>query len=240
MLSSASLAGSIPTTFGQLQTMFTLNLMDNFLSGALPSELGLIPFVGNPSIASFTEMIKNMTGWDGGQLALSSNNFSGTIPTELGGEFNDIKILALDGNPSLRGPIPSEVGRLWNLEILQLNNCNLSSSIPTHIGRLHLVENLLLNQNQLEGSLPSELGLLTNMAIFDASGNALTGNIPSESGRLIETHLTSFNVSGNEALAGKVPGGLCVLNSMLDFDCNGSLCGCYCVCAMVPSNEIGF
>lgn len=214
MLSSAGLTGSIPTTLGQLQMLFTMNLMENLLSGALPSELGIIPFVGNPNTTSFTALIKNYTGWDGGQMALSSNNFSGTIPTELGSNFNGIMVLGLDNNPSLQGPIPSEVGLLWNLEILELSNCSLSSSIPTQIGRLRLVENLLLNRNQLEGSLPSELGLLAYMSIFDASSNALTGSIPEECGRLIETNLTSFNVSGNEELAGKVPGGLCILNTI--------------------------
>jgi len=52
------------------------------------------------------------------------------------------------------GPIPCEIGQLANLEVLELNDNQLSSeifSIPTEIGQLAVLRQLKAGNNQLAG-----------------------------------------------------------------------------------------
>jgi len=69
---------------------------------------------------------------------MSSNQLSGSIPSELGGLTN-LRYLFLDFN-QLSGNIPSELGSLTNLEGLHLNSNQLSGSIPQQLMNLSKLE----------------------------------------------------------------------------------------------------
>ena len=69
------------------------------------------------------------------RLSLINNNLTGEIPSELG-RLTNLEYLALVGNSSLTGEIPSELGRLTNLERLHLFNNRLTGEIPRELGRL--------------------------------------------------------------------------------------------------------
>ena len=56
--------------------------------------------------------------------------------------------LALSNN-NLTGPIPTEIGNLKGMGGLVLNNNNLTGSIPSEIGKLKGLSGLLLNNNCL-------------------------------------------------------------------------------------------
>ncbi|RKZ36784.1 MAG: hypothetical protein DRQ49_17345 [Gammaproteobacteria bacterium] len=112
-------------------------------------------------------------------LSLSSNQLSGTIPSELSNLVN-LTRLDLDSN-QLSGTIPSELGNLVNLTYLNLGDNQLSGTIPSELGNLvnlgdGTVEGLYLNNNQLSGIIP-DLSNLTKLAAPDADFgyNQLTG-----------------------------------------------------------------
>ena len=65
---------------------------------------------------------------------------------------------------SLTGTIPSELGDLPGLAILNLNGNSLSGSIPTELGNLSNLEGLNFYGNSLSGTIPSELGSLTTVS----------------------------------------------------------------------------
>ena len=71
----------------------------------------------------------------------------------------NLQILSLDDN-QLSGEIPKQIGKLINLQFLYLY-INLSGEIPKEIGKLTNLRILYLNNNQLLGEIPKELKLIS-------------------------------------------------------------------------------
>ncbi|PRQ52508.1 putative leucine-rich repeat-containing, plant-type, leucine-rich repeat domain, L [Rosa chinensis] len=77
-----------------------------------------------------------------------------------------------------QGGIPSQIGNLRGLHLLNLSNNTLTGFIPLSLGNLTDLESLDLSQNQLSGKIPSNLVQLTFLAYFNVSHNHLRGPIP--------------------------------------------------------------
>ena len=133
-------------------------------------------------------------------LILLGNQLSGAIPTELGNLAN-LQLLNLTSN-QLSGTIPTELGNLPNLQRLYLNGNQLTGGIPTEIGSLSNLQYLNLARNQLSGAIPTELGSLSNLRLLSLDRNQLTGSIPTEIGNL--SNLEQLYLSDNQ-LAGSIP-----------------------------------
>jgi Leucine-rich repeat (LRR) protein len=56
------------------------------------------------------------------------------------------------------GSIPPEIGRLGNLEVLDLKNCLLTGSIPVQVALMTNLEILQLSFNNLNGAVTSLFG----------------------------------------------------------------------------------
>ena len=115
--------------------------------------------------------------------------------------------LRLNGN-RLRGKIPSQLGSLSGLTLLEIRGGSgsyvnqLSGTIPRELGNLTDLAHLDLGYNQLGGQIPSDLGKLTSLTYLDLSNNGLTGSIPAALGNL--TNLVYLDLSGNK-LSGRIP-----------------------------------
>lgn len=80
----------------------------------------------------------------------------------------DLEELDISNN-KLTGALPSEIGKLTKLKILNASN-NLMTGVPAEVGHLPNLEILDLSNNKLTG-LPNELGQLTNLKMLNLSGN---------------------------------------------------------------------
>ena len=84
--------------------------------------------------------------------------------------FNRTELEALNvSSNSLPGALPSQIGNLKNLKILNASNNNFTG-IPAEVGQLSQLEILDFSNNNLTG-LPNELGNLKNLKTFNISGN---------------------------------------------------------------------
>ena len=145
-------------------------------------------------------------------LSLGDNQLTGEIPTELG-SLTNLTVLNLTRN-GLTGPVPQELGSLTNLEILALGGNQLTGSIPTWLGTFANLRELYLWGNQLTGMIPTELGDLINLTVLHLVDNQLAGEIPTELGNLVD--LEELFLSGNQ-LTGCIPVGIAgVANNDLD------------------------
>ena len=138
---------------------------------------------------------------------------SGSIPTEIG-DLANLAVLNLGGN-SLSGSIPTEIGDLANLTRLYLGGNSLSGSIPTQIGDLTELKTLVLGDNSLSGPIPTQIGSLTNLGGLNLGANSLSGSIPTEIGSLI--NLTGLNLRGN-SLSGAIPDEIGSLTNLVTLD----------------------
>ncbi|KAK7848970.1 putative leucine-rich repeat receptor-like protein kinase [Quercus suber] len=152
-----------------------------------------------------------------GSLDLSSNHFTGVIPTSLK-NLSNLTILYLHDN-QLSGSIPQELGMLSSLSDLALSSNNLTGVIPASFGNLSDLTTLYLYENQLSSSIPQELGMLSSLSDLELSSNNLTGVIPTSFGNL--SNLTTLYLYENQ-LSGSIPQELGMLSSLskLEFSSN--------------------
>lgn len=55
------------------------------------------------------------------------------------------------------GPLPSEMGRLWNMTRLQMQKNDFTGTIPGTYGRLDQMEQFTIEGNRLTGTIPNSL-----------------------------------------------------------------------------------
>ncbi|KAJ6874275.1 MDIS1-interacting receptor like kinase 2-like isoform X1 [Populus alba x Populus x berolinensis] len=180
-LSSNSLIGALPLSMASLTQIREFGISDNKLSGNIHPSL----------LSNWSELVS---------LQLQINNFSGTVPPQIG-TLHKLKLLYLFQN-RLSGPIPIEIGNLSNLIELQLADNFFTGSIPPTIGNLSNLTKLILPHNQLNGKLPPELGNIKSLEELDLSENDLQGTLPLSITGL--RNLNLFYVASNN-FSGSIP-----------------------------------
>ncbi|KAG6750286.1 hypothetical protein POTOM_047390 [Populus tomentosa] len=180
-LSSNSLIGALPLSMASLTQIREFGISDNKLSGNIHPSL----------LSNWSELVS---------LQLQINNFSGTVPPQIG-TLHKLKLLYLFQN-RLSGPIPIEIGNLSNLIELQLADNFFTGSIPPTTGNLSSLTKLILPHNQLNGKLPPELGNIKSLEELDLSENDLQGTLPLSITGL--RNLNLFYVASNN-FSGSIP-----------------------------------
>ncbi|MDQ0360719.1 toxin Cry1Ac domain D-VI-related protein [Breznakia pachnodae] len=144
-------------------------------------------------------------------LYLNGNQFTGSIPTDIGNMAN-LNFLNLSYN-QFTGEIPSSIGNLIRLVDFQVHSNQLSGTIPEELGSLTRLTSLYLNNNNFSGSIPSSLGSLANLERLYMQYNQLSGEIPSSLGNL--GSLKNLYLHGNN-LSGTIPNEIYTLPSLID------------------------
>ncbi|CAH8349182.1 unnamed protein product [Eruca vesicaria subsp. sativa] len=155
--------------------LFLLDMSNNFLTGGIPSwisktSLQFLMLSNNLLQGAIPPSLLVMT-----YLDISGNLFSGALPAPDGYNFDGCNLFLQNNN--FTGTIP-DTFLDWVL-ILDLSNNKLSGSIPQFVNNTQDISILLLRGNDLTGSIPRELCDLSNIKLLDLSNNKLNGSIPS-------------------------------------------------------------
>jgi len=174
-ISSDYLEGTIPTEIGLLQQLTTLQLINVLnVEGGLPSqfvnlsnlsEIILIDaFDDKTQFAYFLSCLPRMTLVS---LEILNSGLEGTIPSSIS-SFQSLTFLSLK-SVTFTGSIPTELGLMTNLNVLELEALALSftSKIPSEIGQLTNLQLLNLGRNELaDNSLPTEITQLSDLCVI--------------------------------------------------------------------------
>ena len=129
---------------------------------------------------------------------LSLEGLIGTLPDELA-LLTNLSYLFVTDSKGLVGPLPNGLFAADSFQLLQdlvIVGCNITGTIPTTLGNMPTLELIDLSDNDLTGTLPTELGQIVGLRVLEVNGNKLTGTIPSELGML--TKLTLLNLGDNQ------------------------------------------
>nr|XP_004305912.2 PREDICTED: receptor-like protein 12 [Fragaria vesca subsp. vesca] len=240
VISNNHFSGEVPNFWNSLPEVYILDMSNNSLSGAMPTSMGFLStlrflILSNNKFSGQLPSLKNCTNLR--SLDLGENKFSGDIPSWIGESMLSLWILRLSSN-SFTGSIPTQLCSLSNLHILDLSHNNLWGHIPQCVGNLsglkisemsdedteflyqgqlevvskgrvleygtilYLVNSLDLSNNNLSGEMPLELTSLVMLGTLNLSMNHLTGIIPGKIGNL--KSIETLDLSMNQ-LSGSIP-----------------------------------
>ncbi|KAF6149299.1 hypothetical protein GIB67_026155 [Kingdonia uniflora] len=186
-LSSNALSGSLPNLTSQYSKLISFKVRNNSLAGSLPFALDSSPRLSSVDLSSneLTGSILSsfFTSMTLVSLNLSGNHFTGIIPFQTS-QTNELLVLpsspvieSIDlSDNSLSGSLPSEIGNLGMLKLLNLRKNSLSGQIPSEMSKLSGLEYLDLSVNNFKGKIPERLSLSLN--VFNVSYNDFSGPVP--------------------------------------------------------------
>ncbi|KAH8051265.1 pyrophosphatase [Aureococcus anophagefferens] len=109
----------------------------------------------------------------------------GPAPAHLGALANLERLELLGGSSKQRmrvdGPFPeAALLKMKKLRVLRLSFLELEGPLPVTVGRLRNLERLEVNGNFLDGKLPGAIASLNNLQRLDVSDNMFTGLLPAK------------------------------------------------------------
>ncbi|XP_073303991.1 probable LRR receptor-like serine/threonine-protein kinase At1g12460 [Primulina huaijiensis] len=190
--------GNIPFEYGEIDSLWKINLSSNALSGSIPEFLGDLPNIR--------------------LLDLSRNGYNGEIPSALFKKCYHTKFVSLAHN-NLSGSIPVSVGNCLNLEGVDLSFNGLSGGLPAEICDIPGMMYLSVRSNLLSGSVQDQVSKCESLELLDLGSNMFTGLAPFEVLGL--ANITYFNVSWN-GFQGEIPNVEACSGSLEVFDVSGN------------------
>nr|POE45298.1 putative leucine-rich repeat receptor-like protein kinase [Quercus suber] len=140
-------------------------------------------------------------------IILISMGLSGKLTSEIS-QLSELQILDLSYNKNITGQLPSSIGNLTKLVVLNLIGCSFAGSIPDTIGNLKLLTILSLNNNSFNGPIPASIGFLSQLFWLDLANNQLEGHLPVSNatapGLDMLLHAKHFHLENNK-LSGNIP-----------------------------------
>jgi len=218
--------GALPETMQNLTNLVRLDLSNNRLSGPIFDIILKNPkiMIACLNYNEFDVTIPSEIGRVTSllELELFDTRIPGSIPTEIG-LLSSLKVFTV--SHELSGTIPVEIGQCKSLHTLRMiNNENIGGTIPSTLGRLTSLSIVDLADNRLQGTLPSELGLLTDIYQLSLHNNLLSGFIPTEFAEFLNLNLLSLD--GNKDFYGEIPKEICS-TPKLSYDCSIKCDCCY-------------
>lgn len=184
---------SLPDWLDSLPNLTVLSLKNNRLSGPLPSSLSRITTLSDIILPhnALSGKLPDMSALSGLHLLdLRENHFDSELPP-----FPKGLTTVLLSNNSLSGEIPEQIGKLNQLQHLDMSNNFLSGTPPAALFLLPNMSYLNLASNKLSGSLPESLNCGDALGFVDISDNTLVGRLPSCLSSTSDKRIVKF--SGN-------------------------------------------
>ncbi|XP_071688663.1 receptor-like protein 6 [Rutidosis leptorrhynchoides] len=166
--------GIIPQTISNLNHLLLLDLSVSFFSGSIPR-----------SLSNLTQLTL---------LSLRQSNFTGPVPSLV--SLSKLTILELGDNNFETSWEYDWIGKLTNLEELDLDGMNIYQEILPSFANLTKLSVVSMSRNFIPGRIPSSFMNLTQLIILNLPHNRLNGPIPSSFSNFKK--LNFVDLSGNK------------------------------------------
>ncbi|GLJ38985.1 hypothetical protein SUGI_0794670 [Cryptomeria japonica] len=154
VLRSNKFLGWIPHALGNLSTPHVLDISHNNLTGAIPPELGKLIGMMDGEVGG-SEVLNGRSSHGHPYYYKEDINVTNKILNLAYGYSILLLITAIDlSSNQLSGDIPSEIGNLNHLHVLNLPGNSLTGEILVSFGFLEQLESLDLSNNKLRGRIP--------------------------------------------------------------------------------------
>ncbi|XP_051152097.1 probable LRR receptor-like serine/threonine-protein kinase At1g53420 isoform X2 [Andrographis paniculata] len=179
------LSGTIPREFGSLPQIKTLIFSSNSFTDPIPASLANLSTIQDFRISdnNFRGQIPSfITNWTNiEKLVIQGSGLTGPIPPGIASltKLVDLRISDLRGNETA-STIPL-ISNLRMLKILILRSCNIIGQLPSYIGEMTSLTVLDFSFNNLTGPIPDSFSKLQNINYIYLTGNSLTGAVPRQS-----------------------------------------------------------
>lgn len=182
-LSNNQIHGTIPNwvcnlgfdSFG----LTVLNLSHNYLEGiqepySPPTYLNILDLNSNQILGKLPTLPPSADYID-----FSSNNFSSSIPFDIGKNLSSNFFLSLSHN-GLTGVIPQSICEMTSAKFVDFSSNNLSGKIPECMYTMTSTSLIVLNLrgNHLSGAIPDSFAAGCGLRTLDLHGNSMEGKIP--------------------------------------------------------------
>ncbi|CAL4970434.1 unnamed protein product [Urochloa decumbens] len=177
-ISANNITGELPTTFSRLTNMTDFRIDGTSISGKIPS------------------FIKNWQRVN--RIDMQGTLMTGPIPQEISllRNLTELRVTDLSG-PSMKFP---PLQNAVHLTELVLRNCSIYGEIPSYLGLMQYLKVLDISFNKLTGQIPINFGGMAALQYLDISYNYFTGNPPSECQQANVNMVSSFS-SSNDNIA---------------------------------------
>ncbi|KAH6804896.1 hypothetical protein C2S51_029727 [Perilla frutescens var. frutescens] len=202
-LSINQFSGPIPVSIANASLLEEIGLGANYFTGPIPSlgrltNLRSLMFESNliEQDVNFLSPLTNFTNLE--SLEVYNNILTGSLPNSIANLSAQLSRLRLDMN-KIHGKIPSGIGNLIGLTLIDFSMNYLDSPIPIDIARLSNLHSFAATANRFSDELPSFFGNLTSLIRLYLDGNNFSGNIPPSIGNcteLLELDLSRNNFTG--------------------------------------------
>jgi PKD repeat protein len=158
------LTGVLPTEIGDLTYLKILNLRINNISGPIPQSIGNL------------QQLETLDLWSNsltGEIPVGIWNLSLLKQLDFGSDPTRFKITNFSGST-----IPPAVSGLTNIEVMHIADCSLSGPLPNEIGQLQNLKKLYLDANRFSGTIPASISNLPNLQTLWLGGNDFSGPVP--------------------------------------------------------------
>ncbi|XP_077226177.1 putative receptor-like protein kinase At3g47110 [Tasmannia lanceolata] len=212
--------GHIPISLSNVSSLEWLGMHSNQFSGPVPENIGwarnLLKFelsdnylgLGRADDLKFITSLTNCSNLD--LLGIGRNHFVGLFPNSIA-NLSTLLYWLVIGENQISGNIPSQIGNLINLQLLDIRGTFITGSIPTSIGMLQNLQQLYLGGNSLSGEIPYNIGNITQLIELNLAYNNLQGSIPVSLANC--TKLLALSLSRNN-LRGTIPKQVIGLSSL--------------------------
>ncbi|KAL6287195.1 hypothetical protein ACE6H2_011585 [Prunus campanulata] len=185
------------------ETLFTLHLSDNFLTG-FDQDPVILPWQNLNTLDLQSNMLQGSLPIPRQSIrnyVVRDNNYSGDISPSFC-NLNYLQALDLSNN-SLSGMLPRCLGNSSSLEILNLDHNSFHGSIPQICPAENSLKMADLSYNQLQGKVPRSMANCTHLEFLSLGNNQLSDIFPSWLGALPALQYLSLRSNGFHGMIGR-------------------------------------